>query len=143
MLGPLGLDRHVLDERPAERDVQDLNAPAHAEDREPALERALGQLELELVAQRLGRREVLGRLLPVAARVDVAPAAEEDAVADVERILQVAVHPRERKPDAAHERQRPLEADPGVVAEVVQAEREADHRFALAAHYWTFLSQSS
>ncbi len=109
---------------------------------EPAVERALGQLELEGVAHRLGRGEVLGGLLAVAARVDVAAAAEEDPVADVERVLQVAVDPRKREADAAGERERPLEADAGVVAEVVQAQREPDDGFALR-HHWTFLSHSS
>ena len=143
VLGPLRLDRDVLDERAAEGDVQDLDAAAHPEDGEPAVEHAFGQLELEGVPNRLRRRQMLRGLLPVASRVDVAAAAEEDAVADVERVLDVAVDAREREPDPADERERPLEADPGVVAEVVQAEREADHRFARGRHDWTFLSQSS
>ena len=128
MLGPLGLHGDVLDERAAERDVEDLDPAAHAEDGQAAVERALGELELEGVAERLGRREVLGRLLPVARGVDVAAAAEEDPVAGVQRVLEVPVDAREREADAAGERDRPLVADPGVVAEVVQAQREADDR---------------
>ena len=129
VLGPLGLDRHVLDERAAEGDVEDLDPAAHPEDRQPAVERTLGELELEDVAKRLGRREVLGRLLAVARGVDVPAAAEEDPVAHVERVLEVPVHAREAEADAAGKRDRPLEADRGVVAEVVQPQREADDRF--------------
>jgi hypothetical protein len=125
MVGPLRLHGDVLDERAAEGDVQDLDPAAHAEDRQAAVERALGELELERVANRLGRRQVLGRILAVPARVDV------------------AVDARKGEADPAGEGDRALEADPGVVAEVVQAEREPDHRFAPVAHHWTFLSQSS
>ena len=93
-----------------------------------AVERSLDELELERVAERIGRPEMLGRILPVATRVDVSSAAEEDPVADVQRIVEVTVDARQREPDAARERQRPLMADSGVVAEVVQPQREADDR---------------
>ena len=145
VVGPLGLHGDVLDERPSEGDVEDLDAAAHAEDGEAPVEHALGQIELEGVPQRLGGRQVLGRLLAVAPGVDVAAAAEEDPVADFERVLEVpAVDAREREADAAGERDRPLEADAGVVAEVVQAEGEADHRFPRSRPIdWTFLPHSS
>src|SRR4029450_8500318 len=92
MLGPFRLHGDVLDERAAKRDVEDLDAAAHAKDRETAVERSLGQLQLEGVADRLRRGEVLGRFLPVEARVDVAAAAEEDAVAGLARALHVGGH---------------------------------------------------
>ena len=85
MLGPR-VERDVLDERSAERDVQDLDPAAHAEDRQAAVERPLDELELEGVALRVGRREKLVRLLAVRRRLDVAAAAEEDAVAGVEHL---------------------------------------------------------
>jgi hypothetical protein len=129
VLGPLVLEGEVLDERASEGDVEDLDPAAHAEDRKPALERALRELELERVPAGLGRGEVVGRLLAVAARVDVAAAAEEDPVARVERVLEV--DPGEREPHAACEGDRPLEAHAGVVAEIVQAERQADHRLTI------------
>ena len=135
VLGPLGLDRDVLDERAAEGDVEDLDAAAHAEDGQPAVERALGELELEGVAERLGRRQVLGRLLAVARGIDVAASAEEDPVAGIQRIFEVPVHARKPQPDAARQGHRALEADRGVVAEVVQAQGEPDHRFAPVTHH--------
>ena len=128
MVRPFGLHGHVLDERAAERDVEDLDPAAHAEDGQAAVERSLDELELELVAERIGRPEMLGRILPVATRVDVSSAAEEDPVAGVQRIVEVTVDARQGEPDAAGERQRPLVADSGVVAEVVQPQRETDDR---------------
>jgi hypothetical protein len=44
------------------------------------------------------------------------------------------VHPRKHEADAAGERDRPLEADAGVVAEVVQAQGEAYDRFPVLTH---------
>ena len=112
MLGPLGLQAHVLDQRPPERDVEDLDAAAHAQDRQPAVERPLDELELVGVAARLGRREVLRRLLSVEARLDVPAAAESDPVAGVEGIVEEgAVHARQDERDAAGERERTLEPD--------------------------------
>ena len=128
MVRPFGLHGHVLDERAAERHVEDLDPAAHAEDGQAPVERALDELELELVAERIGRPEMLGRILPVATRVDVSSAAEEDPVAGVQRIVEVTVDARQGEPDAAGERQRPLVADSGVVAEVVQPQRETDDR---------------
>ena len=85
---------------------------------------------------------MLGRLLPVATGIDVTAAAQQDAVARVERVLEMAVHTRKPQPHAAREGKRPLEADSRVVAEVVQPERESDHRLPPIRHDWTFLSQS-
>ena len=73
MVRPFGLHGHVLDERAAQRDVEDLDPAAHAEDGQAPVERLLNKLELELVAERIGRPEMLGRILPVATRVDVFP----------------------------------------------------------------------
>src|SRR5829696_2838054 len=141
MLGPFGLERDVLHERSPQRDVQHLDPTAHAEHREAAVERTLDELALEYVASRLRVGQVLARLLPVAAWVDVTATAEKDAVAGVERILQVAVDPREPEPDAARERERPLEAHTRVIAEVVQAEREADDRFPPIPRHETLISE--
>ncbi len=141
MLGPLGLDAHVLDERPSESDVEDLDPAAHAEDRQPTVERPLDELELVGVAARLGRREMLRRHLSVEARLDVPSTAESDPVARVERVVQEgAVHARQDEGNAAGKRERALKADARVVAEVVQPEREADDGF---ARDWTFLPQAS
>ena len=134
MLGPLRFHGDVLDERAAERDVEDLDAAAHPEDGELPVERALDELELEGVAAGLRDRQVLGRLLAVAAGIDVPAAAQQDAVARIERVLQVTVHAGKAEPNAAREGERPLEADRGVVAEVVQAQGEPDHRFAPVTH---------
>ena len=141
MLGPLLPERNVLDERAPERDVQDLDAAAHPEDGQPAVERALDELELVGVASRLGRRQVLRRLLAVVAGLDVPAAAERDPGARIEGIVEEgAVHPRQDEGDAARERERTLEADATVVAEVVQAEREADDGFrALPCHLDTYI----
>ena len=66
---------------------------------------ALGQLELEGVAAARWARDA--RSAPDrSGRVDVASASEQDAVADVERVLEVAVDARQREPDAAHEGER-------------------------------------
>jgi hypothetical protein len=60
--------------------------------------------------------------------VDVAPAAEENAIAVVQGIVEVAIHPWKPEADAADESERPLKPNARVVAEVVQAQREADYR---------------
>jgi Fe-S oxidoreductase len=85
-----------------------------------AVERALDELELERVAPRLGIGQVLARRLPVTARVDVAAAAEEDAVAGVEGIVEIlAVQLRQHERDATCKRDRALVAHAGVVPEVL------------------------
>src|SRR3989442_9317168 len=113
VLGPLGDETHVLDERAAESDVQDLDSATHAEDREAPFERALGQLELERVAARLGRHQVVGPLLPVEARVDVASAAEQTPVTGVEGVVEISVDARQDQPDASRKSDRALKADAG------------------------------
>src|SRR5918995_2928850 len=138
MLGPFGLDADVLDEGAAECDVQYLDAPAGAEDRQLALERAAHQLELEGVPVGLGGREMLRRLLAEEARLDVPPAAEKDPIAGVQGVVEEgSVQPRERHRHAACKRDRALEADASVVTEVVQADREADHRLLLHSATYT------
>jgi hypothetical protein len=83
---------------------------------------------------------VLAGLLAVARRLDVAPAAEEDAVAELERVREADA--REREADAAGQRERSLEPDGGVIAEVVLAEREADDGLLVPdGHDWTFLPE--
>jgi hypothetical protein len=139
MLAPRGHQREVLDERPPERDVQDLHAPAHAEDRQLAVERPLDEVELERVAVRLGRAQALVRLLSVEPRVDVATAAEDKPVAQIEHVVEDLLDPRESHRGAAGERDRALEPDPLVVAEVVEADREADQRLPRPLHLDTYI----
>jgi hypothetical protein len=64
----------VLMQGAAERDVEDLQAPADAEDRQPAGQRALAQVEFGAVAVGVERpgRGVRGGAVP--GRLDVAPA---------------------------------------------------------------------
>ena len=104
MLCPFGLERDVLHERAAKRDVQHLDPSAHAQERKTAVDRALDELELERVASRVRVGQVLARLLPVAARVDVAAAAEQDAITGIECVLEVAADPGEPESDPARER---------------------------------------
>ena len=136
MVGPARRERDVLHERAAERDVDHLAAAAHAEQGPLALECALHELELELVAMRVGRAERLVRLLAVTVRVDVPSAADHDRVDEVERVVEDGVEAAERERDPAGERDRSLEADALVVAEVVVADREADHRLLAASSHW-------
>ena len=72
--------RDVLEEAPAERDVQHLKAAADREERHAAFERPVGQLDLERVTRRrdLGRRRVAR--LAEARGVHVTAAREEHAV---------------------------------------------------------------
>ena len=73
-----------------------------------------------------------------------AAAAEEKAVHRVERLVEMAaVDARKRQGHAPGERDGPLVADAGVVAEVVEADREADDGFSPARHCWTFLPESA
>jgi hypothetical protein len=130
VLHRLGAQRDILDERASESDVQDLDAPAHAEDREAAVERLRKELELEGVASGIGDREQLVRLLAVPRRLDVAPSAEEDPVADGEGLPEaLAVEPGQHEGNAARKSDRALMPHPGIVAEVEQAHRETDDRF--------------
>ena len=77
----------VLDQRAAERDVDDLDAAADAEDRAcRGRSAASNEIELELIAlgiDAVGR--LGGRRCRRSARIDVGAAAEEEAVDDVER----------------------------------------------------------
>jgi uncharacterized protein YgbK (DUF1537 family) len=117
---PVRNQRDVLDEGATKRDVQHLDAAAHAQDGEAPVEHALDELELEGVAVRIGDRQELMRLLAVAARLDVPAAAEKDAVAGVEGIAEILpVQLREHERDATCERDRALVAHAGVVPEVL------------------------
>src|SRR5439155_4870164 len=139
---PLVDEADVLDEGAAEGDVQHLDPTAHAEDRQLLVERPLDELELEGVPVRVRRGELRVRLLTVASGLDVAAAAEDDAVADLEDVGQVPVgDPRKRQRQPTGEGDGPLEPDGSVLAEVEQADGEAYHGFPRARHYATFLSQ--
>ena len=77
----------VLLERPAARDVHQLHAPADAEQREVALERAARQRDLERVALRHRALRLRVGAGAVGAGVDVGPAREEQAVEEVEDVV--------------------------------------------------------
>ena len=77
----------VLDEVAPAEHVQQLEPTADRERRHVALERALEQRELPgvpVLLRGVGRRMTLGA---VGGRVDVDPAREDDAVEDVERVV--------------------------------------------------------
>jgi hypothetical protein len=94
MVRPFGLHGHVLDERAAQRDVEDLDPAAHAEDGQARSSACSTSFELELVTADRSSR-MLSRILPVATRVDVSSTAEEDSVAGVQRIVRVTVDARQ------------------------------------------------
>ena len=106
---------------------------------QPPVERALDSSSSNASRSGSVGAQVLGRLLAVAARVDVAARRRAGSVADVERVVEVAVHARQHEPDPAGERERPLVADSRVVAEVVEAEREADDGLPSAPCHWIHL----
>ncbi len=132
VLLPLGPERHVLHERAAERDVHDLAAAAHPEQRQAPVDDPLDEVELELVAVRIGQPQSLVGLLAVAVRLDVAPASDHDRVDDVELVVDRSLDAAQDERDAAGHHERPLEADALVVAEVVVAHRQADDRLSRA-----------
>jgi hypothetical protein len=77
---PIALGREVLPERPAERDVEDLQATADAEDGRPDPGRPLDEREVERVPLRPRRHGFVHLRLAVPRRVDVRPARDEQAV---------------------------------------------------------------
>ena len=115
-----------------ERDVEHLGAAADAEQRQAPLERPAGELELEGVTARLGRRAA-GGALAVVHRLDVAAGGEHDRVELLERGVDPLGELGERDREPARLQQRALHAHPAVVAEVVQARRDAD-QWARARH---------
>src|SRR5207247_7981263 len=86
---PVRNQRDVLDEGATKGDVQHLDAAAHSQEGESPVEHALDELELEGVPVRIGDCEELVRLLAVTARLDVPAAAEQDAAAGVEGIVEI------------------------------------------------------
>ena len=83
------LVRQVLDQRPPAGHVQELHAAADAEDRHVALERPVGQGELEAVA--LGPGVTGLRVYPraVGGGIDVGAAGQHEAVDQVEHLAGV------------------------------------------------------
>ena len=81
---PARIEREVLDERPAERDVDDLDPAAHPEQRQAAVDRPPHEVELELVPVRVARAEQRMRLVAVAMRLDVVAAPDGYGVDHVE-----------------------------------------------------------
>ena len=78
--------RDVLDERAAGGDVQDLRAAADREQRQVAGHRPARQIDLELVAPRLGIVDRRVAILAVEHRIDVAAAGQQQAVELVEQL---------------------------------------------------------
>ena len=80
----------MLDQGPAEGDVEQLHPTADAENGHAQPDRRPDQLQLELVA--LGVDPVLGRVVggPVAGRLDVPAAGQEQAVEGGQHLLGVA-----------------------------------------------------
>jgi hypothetical protein len=93
---PLPLRRKVLIKRPAKGHVQDLHPPADPEDRHPAPQGQPNQRHLESIP--LGERYAkLGHwFLAVIARVQVAPAAQEQAVETLNHRLSCPLIARRR-----------------------------------------------
>ena len=82
------LGREVLEERPARGDVQELLAAADSEDRHVLLERALREVELGLVADRIDLLEQPVGLFAVVHRVDVHAARKQQPVERPEVVLE-------------------------------------------------------
>lgn len=116
----------VLDERPAERHVEHLDAPAHAEDRQAPINSRLDQSEIERVTLGLGGGEPHVRLLVVTGRLDVASGRQHDRVDDSQRGADRVDQLRQRHRQAAGVQYRSLHAHAAVVAEVVKAGGDAD-----------------
>ena len=76
----------VLIERPAAGDVEDLHPAADAEQRDPALERASRQRDLEVVTVGIGPDRLRMRLRAVALGVDVGAASQHQRVETVEQL---------------------------------------------------------
>ena len=98
---------HVLHERPAAGDVDQLHPPADAQHRQVALDRGARKRDLERVA--LGHRvDRLGvRLLAVAGGVDVSATGEDQTVDKLERRLGILDQPRVGR-EHHHQAPRPL-----------------------------------
>src|SRR5689334_14834991 len=119
---------HVLRERAAERDVENLTAPAHSEDRQVARERGTDERELEGISLRLGGGEQRMRVLAIARRLDVPAGGEHDPVDLIERRLDGIEQLGQRQWHRAGEEQRALHTDAAVVAEVMKARGHSDQR---------------
>ena len=112
---PLLDETDVLHERAAEGNVSTW-IPRHMPGWETPVERALNELELECIPQRIGRRQLGMRLLTVTTRLDIAAAAEDDPVADLEDVLEVVVPDAgQREWQAAGEGDGRLEPNTGVI----------------------------
>ena len=88
--------REVLDEIPASRDVQELEAAADRQRRQVALERRDQERQLARVTPRLGRVRLGMGVGAVARGIDVRPAGEHDAVEDGECLLHPVLAGREK-----------------------------------------------
>src|SRR5207302_1046619 len=82
---PPALAREVLIQRPAQRDVQDLDAATDGEDREPASLRAGDERQLDGIAAGVGLAELGVRDRTIAGRLDVLPTGEHQPLDPVER----------------------------------------------------------
>ena len=82
--------RQMLDQRSAAGDVQNLHAAADSKEREVALDRALRQGDLELVALADTMLSLRGALRPIENGVDVGAASEQQRVEKVEHEIRFA-----------------------------------------------------
>ena len=97
------------------------------------------ELELEGVPERIGLAQPLVRLLSVEGRVDVPAACEDEPIAESEHVVEGLRDAGEGQWDPAGEHDRAREADPLVVAEVEEADRETDQRLPRPFHLDTYI----
>ena len=90
----------VLNQRPARRDVQDLRAAADCEDRYIVLHGASREVELELVASRLGVFDSLVAILSVKRRINIAAASQQYAIDRLEHRARALAHLEHARPRA-------------------------------------------
>jgi len=77
LVGAEALGLHILEERSARRDVQDLEAATEAEHRHAILQRPSGELQLHHVARRIGVPQQRVPRLAEGRRLDVHPARQQ------------------------------------------------------------------
>ena len=94
--------RHVLVQRPAERNVEQLHPATDAEHGHVALERASDERDLRLIPFRHRALRLRVRLGPVRGRVDVGATREDQSVEPVEHLVRVSHEYRVRR-DHHHE----------------------------------------
>ena len=81
----------VLHQCPAERDVEQLGAAAHAQHREPPLERSADQCQFPFVAAGLDLAELRMRFLSIQRRVGVGSAGHDQSVEAIDHVDRIRV----------------------------------------------------